>query len=273
MDWDSYYAHVQQVYDHIADEYDSSVGRYAVSLRAKQLALKIIRDATPTEGCILDLGCYTGTEAVILAREGYRVVGVDISPRMIEIAKRKAKKWRLEDRLRFATLRASELLQLGEKLDGPVDTVYSVYGTLNLEPQLDAFKAGLCRVLREDGQFIVGLLSPSVLYELVIAPIFLKFHGYRKLSRYRVKTRTGLGSGEVETFLYSPGEFIKRMSPELEPERVLGVHFLYPPPHGKGGGGRWWVARTLDSLEVRLQERFPFSGLGFFSLLTFRMNR
>ena len=272
MNWDSHYAHVQQVYDHIADEYDSSVGRYAVSHRAKQLALNAIRDATPTGGRILDLGCYTGTEALILAREGYHVVGVDLSPRMIEIAKRKAKKWRLEDRVRFTTLRASELLQLEGKLDEPLDTAYSVYGTLNLEPQLDAFKAGLCKVLREDGKFIVGLLSPSVLYELVIAPIFLKFHGYRKLSRYRVKTRTGLGSGVVEAFLYSPKEFIELMSPELEPEKVLGVHILYPPPRGKGGGGRWWVARALDSLEVRLQERFPFSGLGFFSLLTFRMN-
>ena len=272
MDWNSYYEHVQQVYDHIANEYDSSVGRYAVSRRAKQLALKVIREATPTGGRILDLGCYTGTEALILAREGYRVLGVDLSPRMIGIAKRKAKKWRLEDRVRFATFRASELLQLEEKLDGPFDTAYSVYGTLNLEPQLDAFKAGLRKVLREDGQFIVGLLSPSVLYELVFAPILLKFHGYRKLGRYRVKTKTGLGSGEVETFLYSPREFIERMSPELEPERVLGVHILYPPPRGEGGGGGWWVARALDSLEVRLQERFPFSGLGFFSLLTFRMN-
>lgn len=87
-----------------------------------------------------------------------------------------------------------------------------------------------------------------------------------------MKTRTGLGSGEVETFLYSPREFAERMYPELEPERVLGVHFLYPPPRGEGGGGGWWVARALDSLEVRLQERFPFSGLGFFSLLTFHMN-
>ncbi|MFB3895162.1 MAG: class I SAM-dependent methyltransferase [bacterium] len=40
---------------------------------------------------ILDLACGTGTAAILLAKLGYQVTGIDISPAMIGIAKKKAK--------------------------------------------------------------------------------------------------------------------------------------------------------------------------------------
>lgn len=39
---------------------------------------------------ILDVGCGTGTLAVLLAQEGFRVDGVDFSPEMIQLAEKKA---------------------------------------------------------------------------------------------------------------------------------------------------------------------------------------
>lgn len=41
-------------------------------------------------GRVADLGCGTGTLSVLLADGGYEVDGVDFSPRMIELAERKA---------------------------------------------------------------------------------------------------------------------------------------------------------------------------------------
>lgn len=38
---------------------------------------------------VLDLGCGTGSLTLLLARQGHRPVGVDLSPRMIELAGRK----------------------------------------------------------------------------------------------------------------------------------------------------------------------------------------
>ena len=38
---------------------------------------------------ILDVGCGTGNHAYILAKRGYRVTGIDLSPEMINAAKRK----------------------------------------------------------------------------------------------------------------------------------------------------------------------------------------
>jgi SAM-dependent methyltransferase len=39
---------------------------------------------------VLDLGCGTGNHAIVLARRGYQVTGVDISPEMLSKAERKA---------------------------------------------------------------------------------------------------------------------------------------------------------------------------------------
>jgi len=44
----------------------------------------------PAAGCVLDLGCGTGRHAVELARAGYRVTGVDLSPRMLDRARQRA---------------------------------------------------------------------------------------------------------------------------------------------------------------------------------------
>lgn len=44
-----------------------------------------------SHGHALDLGCGTGTNAIYLARHGFRVVGVDFVPRAIEQARAKAR--------------------------------------------------------------------------------------------------------------------------------------------------------------------------------------
>jgi SAM-dependent methyltransferase len=270
MDEDAYYARVQSAYDGIALEYDNSVGKTAVSRRAKQLALQTVRHLTPPGGLLLDVGCYTGIEALLLAQYGFRVVGVDLSPAMIRIAEAKARQRRLQEQIRFEVLRASDIETLLRRGYGPFDTAYSVYGTLNLEPRIREFKTGILGLLKEGGYFVCGLLNPTVLYELVIAPWLLKFHGYRKLAKRGVRTRIGLGTETLAAFLYTPEDFVTLMEPEFRLLEVRGLHVLYPPPRGTRGSGLWWIPRALDSLELFIEARFPFSHLGFFSLLSFR---
>lgn len=44
----------------------------------------------PAPARVADLGCGTGTLSVLLAEEGYRVDGLDLSPAMVALAERKA---------------------------------------------------------------------------------------------------------------------------------------------------------------------------------------
>ena len=275
MDWNGYYDEVQSAYDRIASEYDETIGRALVSRRAKGLALEVISRVTPPKGWLLDVGCYTGTESVLLAQRGFRVVGVDLSPKMIELSRAKARRWRLSDRTQFEVARASDLSSVRLLGLGPFDTAYSVYGTLNLEPRIDLFKGSLQTLMKPDSALVVGILNPTVLYELLLGPIAFKFDGYRKLAKRMVKIGIGSGNDSVTSFLYTPREFSALLEPEFSLERVLGVHILYRPPRPREGGGEglWWLARALDSVEKHLEGRHPFSSLGFFSLLIFRRSK
>ncbi|MBD3867061.1 MAG: methyltransferase domain-containing protein [Acidobacteria bacterium] len=67
--------------------------------------LEWIRSEVPAGGKILVAGCGAGRECMSLAIEGYRVVGIDFSPGMIELAEKAAASRKMEIRFQVADLR------------------------------------------------------------------------------------------------------------------------------------------------------------------------
>jgi SAM-dependent methyltransferase len=76
---------VAEGYDRIAERYSSWTGTELRGPRARYV--EIVRDRIPAETEILELGCATGVPVTRSLADRYRVTGVDISPRHIEIAK------------------------------------------------------------------------------------------------------------------------------------------------------------------------------------------
>lgn len=73
-------------YDHdLAYVHDQGFGEFARG--AAPGVVTLLRDAGMVAGRVVDLGCGSGIFAQALAEAGYDVVGVDISPAMIEIAR------------------------------------------------------------------------------------------------------------------------------------------------------------------------------------------
>jgi SAM-dependent methyltransferase len=66
-------------------------------------------------GRALDLGCGTGTNAVFLAKRGFRVTGVDLSPTAIDAARKRAASASVN--VNFVTADAFELPDLGLPFD------------------------------------------------------------------------------------------------------------------------------------------------------------
>jgi SAM-dependent methyltransferase len=78
----------------VLEKYDAPVetaqyGAFATG-ELDEVERALVAEHVPPGGLILDIGCGGGREAVGLARLGYRVVGIDLSPRMIDAARRRA---------------------------------------------------------------------------------------------------------------------------------------------------------------------------------------
>ena len=76
----------KKVYDELAEEYE----RRADSLLAvTENAMNSFSSYIRPSGSILDIGCGVGIAMSVLANKGFRVIGVDISSKMAEFAKRR----------------------------------------------------------------------------------------------------------------------------------------------------------------------------------------
>jgi SAM-dependent methyltransferase len=55
-----------------------------------QLQIQFIKNHLEPEGCVLDLACGTGRHLIPLSAEGYGMVGLDVSKRLLKIAKQRS---------------------------------------------------------------------------------------------------------------------------------------------------------------------------------------
>ena len=76
---------MKQVFDEAADKFARSIDGtiQAGSYARGKLFLELSRTAFPAQGRVLDFGCGPGRLSIVLAADGFRVLGVDISQRMI----------------------------------------------------------------------------------------------------------------------------------------------------------------------------------------------
>jgi SAM-dependent methyltransferase len=101
--------------------------------------------ATPAR--VADLGCGTGTVSALLAEHGYEVTGVDLSPKMVDLARVKAESAGLL--VRFEVGNAAE-----PHLDaGGFDVVFARHVVWAL-PDPAAALAGWATLLAPDGRFV-----------------------------------------------------------------------------------------------------------------------
>jgi ubiquinone/menaquinone biosynthesis C-methylase UbiE len=103
----------------------------------------------------LDIGCGTGSLAIACARRGARVTGIDISPQMLDIARRKVEQAELTDSI---TLLQMSAIELDERFEPKrFDTIMSSLTFSELSDDEQRFVLGQCqRLLRDGGRLIIA---------------------------------------------------------------------------------------------------------------------
>jgi SAM-dependent methyltransferase len=95
---------------------------------------------------VLDFGCGSGEEVIPLRQRGAHVIGIDISPDLIAVARKRLQKYGLDADLRVGSAYETQLA------DGSVDVVFCMSLLHHLE--LDRVKKEILRVLKPGGLFI-----------------------------------------------------------------------------------------------------------------------
>ncbi|HKG21731.1 MAG TPA: class I SAM-dependent methyltransferase [Blastocatellia bacterium] len=106
---------------------------------------------------LLEVGCGTGTDLIQFARGGALVTGLDLTPRSLEIARRRFDLYGLAGE--FANGDAENL----SFPDETFDVVYS-FGVIHHTPDTERAAGEIYRVLRKGGQAIVMLYHRTSLY-------------------------------------------------------------------------------------------------------------
>lgn len=83
---------VADVWDAEAEHFDDEPDHGLTTAGIRDAWADLLRTYIPAGSSILDLGCGTGSLSVLLAEYGHAVTGVDLSPRMLEQARRKAER-------------------------------------------------------------------------------------------------------------------------------------------------------------------------------------
>ena len=188
------------MFDRIAPTYDmlNHTLSWSIDRLWRRRVARIVGRGAPQR--ILDVATGTGDLAILLARRipGVRVLGIDLSERMLEVARRKAAACGLDERVALEVGDAERL----EVPDAAMDAVTAAFGVRNFG-DLDRGLREMARTIKPGGRIV--LLEFSRPRNRLVRALY-EFYSYRILPRIG-----GLVSKDRQAYEYLPasvGEFL-----------------------------------------------------------------
>ena len=204
---------------------------------------------------VLDLGCGPGTDLAWFA-ERYprrRYAGIDVSPRMVELASAK-----LGDRARVHRGCTEDVARIfaGEQFD----LVYSFFGPLNTEPDLGRAAEALARAVAPGGVLVLTFVNRVYLFDAAMHLL----GGHPTSAVARLANRWGGYSPQtpLDASLYFPRQIEARFAPAFEVERREGFSIVYPPWYWAHRFRRNSAAVRVLWIADRLLNRTPLWSAG-----------
>ncbi|MBA7490342.1 Release factor glutamine methyltransferase [subsurface metagenome] len=117
--------------------------------------LKLLNSGKLGKGKALDLGCGTGKKSIALAKKGFNVTGIDISPTAIRYAKKNAKKEKVK--IKFYAKNATNLSFLGNKKFDFILDWANLHGIP--KSQRKRYIAEIIKHTKKEGKFLLRCFS------------------------------------------------------------------------------------------------------------------
>ena len=148
---------VAEFYDGLADRYHLLFGDWweAAEWHGEIVGALLAAEGISPGASVLDCTCGIGTQAIPLARQGYRVTASDISAAAIDVARVEADRREIELELKVADVRT-----LGREIHGTFDAVISCDNALPhllTESDLTAAATSIRERLEADGVFVASI--------------------------------------------------------------------------------------------------------------------
>jgi SAM-dependent methyltransferase len=198
--------------------YIHDVGFRDYALKSAPGILEILTDSQIPTGLIVDLGCGSGLLSEQLDRDGYRVLGIDISPAMISIAKERVPtaEFRVESLFTAEIPDCAAVVSIGECLNYVFDD--------NSDRVLNNLFQRVYRTLIPGGIFIFDVVTPGQVPPGEVVKNFTEGQDWVVLVEKQEDLIRQILTRRIITFRQI-GEFYRR-SEEVHLQRLFDVETL-----------------------------------------------
>lgn len=258
-----------------APHYDAEQSTNMLARWQRRESLRVLARSFKPGARLLEIGCGTGEEALVLARRGVSVMATDAAEGMIEQLRAKLARLAPQDPVRHLVaprvLEASRIVELSRECGrGAFDGVYSSFGPLNCETNIAGVAASLAELVRPGGRVVISLINRYCAWEVLWHLARLEPNAaFRRWGGYSLSTvRIGWQEMRVPVYYWTPRFVERTFHPHFRLLRVRALTWALPPMYLSG-----WVARhprlftLLARLERRYSGKWPFNVLGDHVLL------
>ena len=180
---------------------------------------------------VLEIGCGTGLDTIVLAGLGARVIACDPAEEMLACTRRRLASSGFGDRVGLLSCGLQTLPQFLDALDHAegFDAVLSNFGALNCAPSLEGLGEISRRHLRPGGAIILGLIGRNCLWET----IYFTARGERDKARRRRagQVSVAVAGVEVPTFYHRNADVRACLGAAFSLDSVRGIGVAVPPPY------------------------------------------
>jgi SAM-dependent methyltransferase len=244
-------------FDQLAIDYDRDFTLTACGLALRDVVWSRLPVVFGNRRCILELGCGTGEDAVHLARAGHQVVAIDVSEKMISIARLKAMAAGCADRIQFHVLPIEALHTLPRDLR--FDGVFSNFGAINCVADVSCLARTLAQRLEPGAPLMFVVMGRHVPWEWA----WFLAHGDRARAFRRLRI-DGVAWRGIRIQYPTPAKLGANLSPWFEVTRRAALGFALPPSYAAAWLDRsprmlaalGWLERAMRSFTAGLADHY-----------------